>query len=71
MPLPMRSGNRPVQLKKSAWDERQVVDKKTGKPVKRVMTEKPQKPDKRAKAQAAAGAPGFGGPPGPSYYSNR
>lgn len=55
-----------MQLKKSTWDDRQVVDRKTGKAVKRVVEEKQPKPDKRQKQQGLDGA-GFGG----GYYHNR
>lgn len=39
------AGNRPVQLKRSNWDDRSVVDKKTGKAKKRTITvsDKPAK----------------------------
>ncbi|KAK2075629.1 hypothetical protein QBZ16_001737 [Prototheca wickerhamii] len=44
-------GNRPVQLKKSTWDDRQVTDKRTGKPIKRMVEEKERKPDKKARQE--------------------
>lgn len=49
-PLPL-AGNRPVQLKKSTWDDRQVTDKRTGKPIKRMVEEKERKPDKKARQE--------------------
>lgn len=49
--LPRMAGNRPVQLKKSTWDDRQVVDRKTGRAVKRVVEEKERKPEKKPRQE--------------------
>lgn len=62
-------GNRPVQLKKSTWDDRQVKDK-TGKPIKRLVEEKAKKPDKRARAGASFEA-GVGPPVQQAFYTRR
>lgn len=46
-------GNRPVQLKKSNWDERNITDRKTGKAVKREIEVRPD--DNRPGKKVAKG----------------
>jgi hypothetical protein len=41
------AGNRPIQVKRSNWDERNVMDKRTGKAKKRQIMVKDKPPPKR------------------------
>jgi hypothetical protein len=50
---PPPAGNRPVQLKKSNWDERNITDRKTGKAVKREIEVRPD--DNRPGKKVAKG----------------
>ncbi|KDD76440.1 hypothetical protein H632_c225p1 [Helicosporidium sp. ATCC 50920] len=64
-------GNRPVQLKKSTWDDRQVVDKRTGGAFKKLVVDKEKRPSKRqrlAEQNPSGYAPGGNTQ---QYYSRR